>query len=109
MGVPRGTTPTFDLVLTGADLTDAANVYATFKYYGGTITKSGEDLTVSADASGEAPVSTVSVFLNQEETLRFQDGNVEIQVNWTYPDGSRASSEIAKVAFSRQLLGRVIE
>ena len=51
MGVPQYTTPTFTLNFTeqSLDLTQARNVYVTFKSEGTLITKTGEDLTVLFD------------------------------------------------------------
>lgn len=106
MATARGTTPTFTLTFpsTGqnvVDLTLAANVYVTFKDNGKTVTKTGEDITVEAHS--------VSVYLSQEETLAFTKLGTEIQVNWTYSDGSRAASEIKTFRFSDQLLNKVVE
>ena len=108
--IPRGATPTFDFILEGVNLDDAANVYVSFDYYGGVLTKSGEEVEVSAEETepGEY-TSTVSVFLSQTETLAFHVGETKVQVNWTYPDGSRGSSEIGSVSFGKQILGEVVE
>lgn len=106
MGVPRGTTPTFTLSFEegSVDLTEAANVYVTFRYgiqRNRVLTKTGEDLDVTEN--------TIDVYLNQEETLAFEVGNVEIQVNWTYTGGGRASSEVVSYAITKQLLNEVLE
>lgn len=98
----RGTTPTFVLTLPGnVDLTAASNVYATFRRGEVCVTKTGADLTLTA--------ATVSVYLNQEETLLFPaKSDVEVQLNWTYPDGGRACTEIATVRVERNLLPEVL-
>lgn len=106
MATARGTTPTFTLTFpsTGqnvVDLTQARNVYVTFKNGNKTITKTGEDLTVEAHS--------ISVYLNQEETLSFTRFGTEIQANWTYENGRRAASEIKTYSFSEQLLNKVVE
>lgn len=104
MGVPRGTTPTFVLTFpeaSGIDLTQAINMYVTFRSGSKTITKTGDDLSIS-------PLS-VSVFLTQSETLSFNDGPVEIQANWTLGGNKRAASEVARYTFTKQLLQKVIE
>lgn len=103
MGVPRFTTPTFRLTFTeeGLDLRNAANVFVTFCGRGVTITKTGEALTV-----GE---KEIDVFLEQEETGKFEAGTVNIQANWTTPDGKRIASVIAAAEITPQLLRQVIE
>lgn len=99
----RGTTPTFQLKITDddVDLTQATNVYATFKQLGFQIDKSGDDLVVTA--------KQVDVYLSQEETLQFAEGDIEIQLNWTYGDGSRAATKIKRVSIGKNLIGRVLE
>lgn len=100
----RGTTPTFKLLLSDEEvnLTQALNVYATFKQGTVLITKTGEDLTVTEHE--------VDVYLNQEESLKFKEGDkLEVQLNWTYNDGKRACSNIIKIDVGRNLLGSVAE
>ena len=99
----RGTTPTFTLTLNDntIDLTQAVNVYATFKQGDKVLTKTGEDITVTA--------KTVEVYLNQEETLSFLAGSkVAIQLNWTYAEGKRACSNIVAVDINHNLIGSVL-
>ena len=83
------------------DLTQASNVYATFKQDENTITKTGQDITVSA--------KQVDVYLDQEESLRFGKGRMEVQLNWTYENGQRACSNIVKVDVNKNLVGSVLE
>ena len=103
MAFPRGTTPTitFEVDDQDLDLTRAKNVYVTFQNGTNKITKTGEDLTV-----GE---KTVSVTLAQRETLAFSNGKIKVQINWTYDDGTRWSSECVTYAVSEQLLDKVVE
>ena len=104
--IPIGTTPTFVLTV-AADLSEAAHVYATFNG-STTITKTGDDLTIEP-ITGETPATAVSVFLSQAETLALSQGTVQIQVNWTFDDGSRAASDIVSYSFGANLLGKVVE
>lgn len=99
----RGTTPTFKLTLNDetVDLTQALNVYATFKQLNTLITKSGVDIEVTANE--------VDVYLSQAETLQFSEGYIDVQLNWTYTDGRRACSNIIKVAIGRNLINEVLE
>ena len=102
MAIPRGVTPTFTLKFNeeSLDLTQAANVYVTFSYGKGKITKGANDITVRENE--------VDVFLSQQETLAFPIGVVEIQVNWVYGNGVRGASDCVSYKFSKQLLDRVV-
>ena len=102
MGIPKGVSPTFTFTFSdeNLDLTQAAHVYVTFKN-GATITKSDADLTIAA--------RQIDVYLTQAETLAFRQGATQIQVNWTYGDGSRAASEVVSFSFSNNLLDEVLQ
>ena len=102
MGVPRYTTPVFTLTFSEEhlDLTEATDVFVTFRQAGKAMTVTGEDLTVEK--------KTISVSFTQEETAEFCVGDVEIQANWVI-SGKRAASEIVKYQFTDQLLKQVIE
>jgi len=68
----RGTTPTFIIQIEDdVDLTDARNVYVTFEQGLLKITKSGQDIEVSA--------KEVDVFMSQSETLQFNTGTMNVQ------------------------------
>lgn len=104
MAIPQYTTPTFTLTFDdeNLDLTEAENVYVTFRSGGARITKSGEDLTVNE--------KTIDVFLTQSDTGKFSDSEgVDIQANWTMAGEGRAASEVAHYEISEQLLNEVIE
>lgn len=98
----RGTTPTFELKITDVtvDLTQATNVYATFAQWGKTITKTGNDIDVTAQQ--------VDVYFSQADSLSFSSGTIEVQINWTYTDGSRAATNIIKVVIGDNLLPEVL-
>lgn len=98
----RGTTPTFELKITDStvDLTEATNVYATFAQWGKTITKTGNDIDVTAQQ--------VDVYFSQADSLSFSSGTIEVQLNWTYTDGSRAATNIIKVVIGDNLLPEVL-
>lgn len=103
MSVPQFTTPTFTLTFTeqGLDLTQAQNVYVTFRSGPHIVTKSGDSLTV-----GE---KTIGVYLTQNDTGMFRIGNMDIQANWTTGGGGRAASEVVSYLITEQLLKRVVE
>ena len=96
----KGTTPTFTLTVADADLTEAVNVYVTFKQGDILISKSGDDITVAEH--------TINVYLTQEETLKFRSGKLQVQVNMTYENGGRACTEIATVEVGNNLVESVL-
>ncbi len=102
MSTARGTTPTFTLTFAkpDLDLTEAANVYVTFKQLPVKITKTGNDLDIEA--------RQIEVYLSQEETLRFIVGDVKIQANWVNSTGGRGASKVATVYLSEQLLEEIL-
>lgn len=102
MSIPRGVTPTFTLTFSdpSIDFTIAQHVYVTFKGVD-TITKQDDELTIRE--------KEIDIYLTQAETLRFVNGMVQIQVNWTYQNGRRAASDIKKYSFSPQLLDKVVD
>jgi hypothetical protein len=101
MGVPRYTTPVFTLTFSemDLDLTQAEEVFVTFRQACKLMTVTGDDLTV-----GE---QTIAVSFTQEETAEFCEGDVEIQANWVIA-GKRAASEVVNYQFTKQLLQEVI-
>lgn len=102
----RGTTPTYIFTFPeDIDLSVAEAVYVTFanKQYQTLLEKTGDELEISGN--------TVSVFLDQEETLTLQRNEVYIQINWTYDDNGvtkRACSEILRDEVGRNLINEVI-
>lgn len=98
----QATTPTFILTLPDTvDLSQAANIYFSLRQKNVLIEKTGDDLTVDGQ--------TVSVYLGQAETLQLCSGAAQIQLNWTYANGSRACSNIVSVQVSENLLKEVVE
>lgn len=102
----KGITPTFTLTLPeDIDLSFASHIYVTLGRKGKAILqKTEEDLDIDANI--------VSVFLSQEETLALPEGEVQIQVNWTYIEAGatkRACSEIAKTWWKHNLEDEVLE
>lgn len=102
--VVRATTPTFIFqTANNVDLTLASEVHVTFDSYGVKLDKTGEDLDVEA--------KQVSVYLHQEDTLKFRPGMCEAMINWKYPDGNRGSSDPdypIKFVVNKNLLDQVI-
>lgn len=101
----KGTTPTYIFTNNEVDLTQTTKVYVTFSDGNGNeiFTKSGDDLTVEEHS--------VSVWLDQTETLSFPNGRVAVQINWTYNEGNkvkRACSEKMTITANKNLIDEVI-
>jgi len=99
----RGTTPTlkFKVNNESVDFTAADNVYVTFSQGRTQLTKMGGELTILPQE--------VDVVLSQEESLMFNTSTrVDIQINWIYNNGKRASTQIVSVDFGRQLIDKVL-
>lgn len=107
----RGTTPTFTLRMVDEelDLRQAENVYATFRQRDKILTKTGNDLTITVTQEEGNYNNVVEVYLSQAESLTFVSGSIELQLNWTYADGSRACSNIVSIAVANNLVGSVLE
>ena len=95
----RGTTPTFTFRIKGnVDLTQATDVYVTFSdmHEKELMTKTGNDLEITTESVADGTRSSVSVYLNQAETLSLKEDKVKIQINWTYQDGSKEKRAVTK-------------
>lgn len=99
----RGTTPTININVTGETFA-GATLYVTIEQGALEITKTNDDLTVTVDGNN----SVVSVFLTQEETLQFVQGNARIQIRWITSDGTAKASPIKNIIINPILLEGVI-
>lgn len=98
----QATTPTFVLTLPDTvDLTEPSHFYFTLMQGNVRIEKADTDLVIDGQ--------TISVYLNQAETLTLTPGMVKLQLNWTYANGSRACSNIVSVNVTENLLKEVVE
>lgn len=99
----RGTTPTFVLTIDETvDLTEASNVYVSFENDNVELVKKSGDSGVVVEAH------QVSVYLTQEETLKFRK-SMEVQLNWTYANGSRGCTKIVNVPVGKNLIEEVLQ
>jgi hypothetical protein len=97
----QGTTPTFILTLPNTvDLTAIKNMYFSLEQGSTRLRKEGADLQINGQ--------DISVYLTQAETLKFNTGRANLQLNWTYPDGSRACSNIVNVNVGLNLIKEVV-
>ena len=98
----QATTPTFVLTLPNTvDLSIAQNIYFSIEQGLVKMMKTVTDLSVDGQ--------NVSVYFSQAETLQFIEGNALIQLNWTYPDGSRACTFIKSIPVGKNLINEVLE
>ena len=101
----QATTPTFVLTPkhngTAVDLTGIENMYFSLKQGGYSLKKTGAALSIDG--------STVSVYLTQAETVPIREGQCEIQLNWTYPNGARAGTVKKIVVVADNILKEVVE
>lgn len=97
----QATTPTFILTLPETvDLSLASHIAFSLVQGRAKIKKFDSELVVDGQ--------TVSVYLTQEDTLKFVSGSAKLQLNWSYADGSRACSNIVELNVSPNLLPEVI-
>lgn len=83
----RGTTPTLNIKVEGADVKDFRDIYLTIKQYNVEIDKRETDI------EKDEAENKLIVPLTQEETLSFKDGTVNIQLRATVGlDGAVASN-----------------
>ena len=80
-------------------------IYVTFCKMDGSLimTKTGDDLNITNNS--------VEVYLTQEETLSFPNGQIQVQLNWLYPEGNRvkrACSEIMSISAKKNLIDEVL-
>jgi len=81
----RGATPTHTWIVPGIDLSSAA-IFVTYRQGGRNVVEhTGSDLTVSYSS----PDTTVSTSLTQEESLRFDEGPGEVQLDYVLSTGKR--------------------
>lgn len=102
----KGTTPTFVLELADheIDLSEAQNVYVSFEQGTVYLEKKNGDAGVTVDGY------TVNVYLTQTESLMFVARRpITCQINWTYPDGSRAATNQKTVSVGPNLINREID
>ena len=96
----RGTTPTHTFNV-NVDLTNADVIYITYKQGNDTVVEK-----VKSDC--EITSTSVSVTLTQEDTLKFNASDVEIQIRARFPDDSAIASNIMRTSVTRVLKSGVI-
>ncbi len=100
MAITRGATVTNTFTVS-VDLTAAVSLYITYKQYGKTVLeKALEDCTITE--------TSIEVDLTQDDTLKFREGGVEIQIRAKLPDGAALVSKVIYTSASKLLKEGVI-
>lgn len=96
----RYTTPTYELVVEGIDIT-AETVYVTFRQHGTLVTIEGPSMELD---EGD---TVITCSLTQQQSASFRDGTMEVQVNWIDAHGDRGATLVKQVPVEVQLLEEV--
>lgn len=100
MGITRGATITNTFTVS-VDLTTAVAMYITYRQSNQTVLeKSIEDCTITD--------KSITVDLTQEDTLKFKQGDVAIQIRARLFDGAALVSEVIQTTASKLLKEGVI-
>ncbi len=94
------TTPTHELLVVGRDLT-GCDVWVSY-------TQGARQRDVKVEPHAGEEGTTLYVPWGQEDSARFREGPVDIQVNWIYQDGSRDATKTATVVATRNLLRKKV-
>ena len=99
--IRRGTTPTLVLNIDDVHMEDIAKWFVSITQDSVQIVKTNEDLVIEDTA--------LMVHLTQEETLRYKQSEVEVQIRALTTGGVAIASDIKKFCFGRILQNEVIE
>lgn len=97
----RGTTPTLKVKINGVDLNRFTSLYFTIKQHNIEVTKQIEDMQFEGD-------NILSVFLQQEDTLKLHRGYAYVQVRGTVDYYIAVASNIKMISVDEILKGGVI-
>lgn len=98
----RGTTPTLKLKVTGIDVSILTSIYITLEQGIKELTKSGDDVVVDPEENA------LYIYLTQEETLDFKDGDAKIQLRAITDNDTAIASNIKTVPIGHILKEGVI-
>ena len=103
----RGTTPTITVMVDG-DISQM-DIYLTFKCGKREITKTGEDLTVTAVTGQSSTTTQIVCQLSQEDTLAMQAGQkCEVQIRACVGESTAIATTIGSMPVDRILKDGVI-
>lgn len=97
----RGTTPTLKIKVKGIAITQLKTVYITIRQGQKELTKTNNDIEIEDG-------NVISVFLSQEDTLKFFGGHVDIQLRAVTCNGVAVASDIKRIPIGRILKEGVI-
>ena len=98
----RGTTPIIEIKVIGIQLDELKNIYVTIKQHKQEVTKTNDEIFIKEG-------NKIHVPLTQEDTLKFDNGSVQIQMRATTVDGSAIASNIKTCLMKEILKEGVIE
>ena len=101
----QGTTPSFELLIAGHDLTAAA-VFVTLESGTKQLTLTGDRLEITYD-SGEDK-TTIGFGFSQEETFKLPTGTMKVQVRWVDENDEAWVTEEGQLNVNSVLLKKVI-
>ena len=96
----QGTTPTIQITVNDIKLSEMQSIQVVFEQKGFILKKEISDLDIDENV--------ISVALNQEETLKFQDGDCHIQLRMLSKQGVAIASPIKTIKVYRVLNKEVI-
>lgn len=97
----RGTTPVIEVNVTGIQLSELENIYVTLRQDMQEITKTNDEIIIEEGNIMHIP-------LTQEDTLKFDNGSVRVQMRATTKDGHAVASNIKKCLIEEILMEGVI-
>lgn len=97
----RGTTPTLKIKINGANVKEFSKIYVTFKQGETEVTKTTEDIDIEDNL--------LSIWLSQEDTLKFVHGHVDVQLRAITENGVAVASSIQMLFMDEILKEGVIE
>ena len=100
----QGTTPALVLRVKDKDLTEAT-IFASIRTGTNVVTKTGDDLLVVKDDDD----TLVTMTLTQNETLKLNAGDAQIQIRYIDGDGLAWATKKAKVKVKDVLYRNIIE
>ena len=101
----QGTTPSFELLIPGHDLTDAA-VFVTLESGTKQLTLTGDRLEIDYDSTEQK--TTVGFGFSQEETFKLPTGTMKVQVRWVDENDEAWATEEGQLNVNSVLLKKVI-
>lgn len=98
----RGTTPTLRFHIQGIEVSEIDKAFITLKQIHKDLTKTIEDIQIDNEGN------IISTELKQEETLYFDNGQLEIQIRIITKAGKVLATPVKKTTMQKILLDEVI-